>query len=89
MRKLKLAAQSVLMLILIAAQGASAGTLRCGVHLISDGGHYPPGKYEILKKCGEPTYREGNIWYYERSDRLSTRRLEFDRRGLLARIGGP
>ena len=89
MRKLRLTAQAVLILILFAAQCANAGSLRCGVHLISDGGRSAPGKYEVLKKCGEPTFRQGNTWIYEGSDNLSRRVLQFNDSGLLTRISGP
>ena len=44
---------------------ASAGSLRCGVHLIQDSQIKGPGKYQILKKCGEPASRFGNTWIYE------------------------
>jgi len=33
---------------------SSAGYMKCGAHIISDTGGRWPGKYEILKKCGEP-----------------------------------
>ncbi len=64
---------------------ASAGSMRCGVHLIQDGGRNGPGKYEVLKKCGEPTERFGNTWIYER---LGNRYiLTFKDNGQLAKIG--
>ncbi|HIG43733.1 MAG: hypothetical protein ABGY96_20665 [bacterium] len=45
---------------------ASAATsMRCGVHLIQDSQMHGPGKYEVLKKCGEPADRFGNTWVYE------------------------
>ena len=45
---------------------ASASTsMRCGVHLIQDSQRNGPGKYEVLKKCGEPVERFGNTWVYE------------------------
>lgn len=28
--------------------------MKCGIHIIHDGGRYSPSKYEVLKKCGEP-----------------------------------
>lgn len=48
-------------------QSAFAGSMSCGVHRIQDGGRVGPGKYEVLKKCGEPTFRQGNSWVYEKS----------------------
>ena len=50
---------------LFAVQSASAGSMRCGSHTISDGGRHGPGKYEVLKRCGEPTVRSGNNWVYD------------------------
>jgi hypothetical protein len=43
----------------------AAGSMRCGTHIITAGGRHGPGKYEVLKKCGEPTVRSGNTWIYE------------------------
>jgi hypothetical protein len=51
---------------LFASQAASAGFIRCGSHVIEDGGRAGTGKYEVLRKCGEPTVRYGNTWIYER-----------------------
>ena len=51
---------------LLAAQSASAGFIRCGGHVIEDSGRSGPGKYEVLKKCGQPTAQFGNTWVYER-----------------------
>jgi hypothetical protein len=45
---------------------AFADSMRCGSHIISAGGLHGPGKYEVLKKCGEPTVRSGNTWVYDR-----------------------
>jgi hypothetical protein len=45
---------------------ASAAAMRCGTHLIQDGNRQGPGKYEVLKKCGEPVERFGNTWVYEK-----------------------
>ena len=47
-------------------QSVYAGSMRCGSHIISDGGRSGPGTYEVLKRCGDPTFREGNSWVYER-----------------------
>jgi hypothetical protein len=59
---------------LLAWQPLSAGSMRCGGSIIQDGGRHGPGKYEVLKKCGEPTFRQGNTWVY---DRGSNRRKVF------------
>jgi len=47
-------------------QSVYAGSMRCGSHLITDGGRTGPGTYEVLKRCGEPTFRQGNSWVYEK-----------------------
>jgi len=66
-------------------ESALAGSMRCGVHLITDGGRHPPGRYEIFKKCGEPTYRDGNVWVYELRTK-NTRLLRFNDGGKLVSI---
>ena len=53
-------------LLLLVMQGASAGTINCGVHFIQDDTRTPVSKYEVLKKCGEPKSREGDTWFYEK-----------------------
>ena len=50
-------------------QSVYAGSMRCGSHLISDGGRHGPGIYEVLKRCGEPTFRQGNSWVYEKGNK--------------------
>ena len=86
MRKLCLTGQAVLIIALLSAQCASAGSMRCGVHLINDGGRHGPGKYEVLKKCGEPTYRQGNIWIYDKDSGRSKKVFHFNDSGLLTLI---
>jgi hypothetical protein len=39
----------------------------------------------VLKKCGEPTFRQGNTWVYD-TGRGSSRVLRFNRGGFLASI---
>ncbi len=62
-----------------------ASSMRCGVHLVSQGGRNPPSMYEVLKKCGEPTFRNGNTWTYEFTTR-SRKVLRFNDEGFLMRI---
>ena len=62
-----------------------ADSMRCGTHLIGDGGWRGPSMYEVLKKCGEPTYRNGNTWVYESSTK-SRKVLRFNREGLLVKL---
>lgn len=61
------------------------GSLRCGTHIITAGGRPGAGKYEVLKKCGEPTVRAGDTWIYDRPG--STKSVVvFDASGYVARI---
>jgi hypothetical protein len=64
--KSKWIAASIILLSMLLMQTALAGSMRCGTHIISTGGLHGPGKYEVLKKCGEPTVRYGNTWIYEK-----------------------
>ena len=51
---------------LLALQPVLAGNLSCGSYIILDNSRNPTTKYEVLKKCGEPKYRQGDTWVYER-----------------------
>ena len=64
---------------------ALADSMRCGTHLISTGGRPGPGKYEVLKKCGEPTIRSGDTWIYDKPGSVKYV-VVFDAAGYLARI---
>jgi hypothetical protein len=61
------------------------GSMRCGTHIISSGERRGPDKYEVLKKCGEPTNRSGSTWTYEQSGG-ATRVVVFDQSGKVSRI---
>ena len=61
------------------------GSMRCGTHIISASERNGPERYEVLKKCGEPTARSGNTWVYERSHGAKTV-VVFDASGKLSRI---
>jgi len=50
---------------------ASASSMRCGTHLITASMANSPGKYEVLKRCGEPTARDGDTWVYKRSSSIT------------------
>lgn len=63
----------------------ASGSMRCGTHLISAGGRPGPGKYEVLKKCGEPTVRAGDTWIYDKPG-SEKRVVVFDASGYIARI---
>ena len=84
--KSKWIAASIVLLSMLFMQTALAGSMRCGTHIISTGGLHGPGKYEVLKKCGEPTIRSGDTWIY---DKPGSKKyvVVFDAAGYLARIG--
>ena len=64
---------------------ASASTMKCGTHIISYGQGQAVGQYEVLKRCGEPTARQGNTWIYEKSSSV-TRRVRFNSQGEIINI---
>lgn len=71
---------AALVLAIVLAQPALAGSMRCGTHIISYGQDNSPGQYEVLKRCGEPTFRQGDTWVYEKSSSVSNK-IRFDRNG--------
>ena len=83
--KLKWIVAPVILLSILLMENALAGSMRCGSHIISTGGLHGPGKYEVLKKCGEPTTRSGNTWIYEKSGGVRYV-VVFDAGGNLVRI---
>jgi hypothetical protein len=83
---LKWIVASVILLSMLLIQTAFAGSMRCGSHIISTGGLHGPGKYEVLKKCGEPTVRSGDTWIYDKPGGVKYV-VVFDASGYLARIG--
>ena len=64
---------------------ASASSMRCGSHLIQDGQRNGPTKYEVLKKCGQPSEQGWDTWIYERPGAPSYS-LKFNASGNLATI---
>ena len=70
----------VLLLTLGFIEPSAASTMRCGTHIISSGQGNSPGQYEVLKRCGEPTFRQGNTWIYEKSSSVA-RKIRFDNNG--------
>ncbi len=64
---------------------ALADSVRCGSHIISSGERHGTDKYEVLKKCGEPTIRAGDIWIYEKARGAKTI-MVFDASGKLSSI---
>lgn len=76
---------SALLLSIFALEPALAsGSMRCGTHIISPG-RDGPGRYEVLKKCGEPAARTGDTWVYEQPGG-GKRILRFDASGNLTRV---
>ena len=65
---------------IVVAQPVLASSMRCGTHIITAGMRDSPGKYEVLKRCGEPKARYGNTWVYERSSSV-TRAVRFGDNG--------
>jgi len=56
---------------IVMVEQSIADSLRCGTHIISSGQRSAPYKHEVLKKCGEPTSRNGNTWIYKKSSSVS------------------
>jgi len=81
-RKLQLIIASLFISIVITE--SAIGSMRCGTHLISSNPASPSGKYEILKRCGEPTERYGDTWIYKSGS--VTRTLNFNSSGQLQSI---
>ena len=64
---------------------AAASSMRCGTHIITSGTGNAVGQYEVLKRCGEPTFRQGNTWIYEKSSSVA-RRVRFNSNGEIVAI---
>lgn len=62
-----------------------AGHMRCSGYIIEDGLSNRHTKYEILKKCGEPSERYGNIWIYNADSRFP-KKVQFRQDGRLISI---
>ncbi len=71
--------------ILMLEPAFAIGSMRCGTHIISVGGRSGPSQYEVLKKCGAPKDRAGNIWTYEQPGG-ATRVVVFNASGTVTRI---
>ena len=82
-RKSTLIVISVFLLPLM-PQPVLAASMTCGSHIISSGQRHGPDKYEVLKKCGEPTIRSGNTWIYEHAGKR--RVVVFDASGNVSTI---
>jgi hypothetical protein len=83
--KSELIVASVFLLSTLMLEPAFADSTRCGRHIVSSGQRPGTDKYEVLKKCGEPTTRAGNTWIYEKSRGIRTV-MVFDDLGKLSSI---
>jgi hypothetical protein len=83
-KNLKLIIASILISIVITESAIARGSMRCGTHMITSNPAGPSGKYEVLKRCGEPTERYGDTWIYKKGSLTHT--LEFSSNGQLKNI---
>ncbi len=83
--KLKLIIATLFLSIIMIEPAFAYGSMRCGSHLVTAGGDNAPGKYEVLKRCGDPDVRFGHTWIYERSS-MVTRIVRFNSDGQLSSI---
>ena len=83
-KNLKLIIASILISIVITESAMARGSMRCGTHMITSDPSRPSGKYEVLKRCGEPAERYGDTWLYKRGSLTHT--LEFSSNGQLKNI---
>ncbi len=49
---------------------ATANEMRCGNQLISGDQIHPLLKAQVLEKCGEPTSKEYDRWYYQEQGKV-------------------
>ena len=76
---------AALIISIVMTESAMAyGSMRCGTHIISTDPANPSGKYDVLKRCGEPTTRYGDTWIYKKGS--VTQSLEFSSNGQLRSI---
>jgi hypothetical protein len=47
-----------------------ANEMRCGEHYISGDQVEPIVREQVLEKCGEPTSKTGDHWYYEKQGKI-------------------
>ena len=74
---------AVVAITLLFTANVQADAIRCGSHVIEDGElENAPTMQEVLKKCGQPSSREGSSLYYKKKGK----RLDFDTEGRLLSI---
>jgi hypothetical protein len=83
-KNLKLIVASIFISIFMTESVMARGSMRCGTHMVTSDPAGPSGKYEVLKRCGEPTERYGDTWIYVRGSVTTT--LEFSSNGQLRNI---
>jgi len=83
-KNLKLIVASIFISIFMMESAMARGSMRCGTHMITSDPAGPSGKYEVLKRCGEPTERYGDTWLYKKGSLTHT--LEFSSNGQLRNI---
>ena len=84
--KSELIVASIFLLSTLMLEPAFADSTRCGRHVISTGQRKGTDKYEVLKKCGEPTTRAGNTWIYQKKPGSAKKVMVFDGLGNLSSI---
>ena len=65
-KKLTSIVAALVISIVMMESAMARGSMRCGTHIISSDPSLPTGKYDVLKRCGEPTVRYGDAWIYEK-----------------------
>lgn len=57
-----------------AVRADEVDVIQCGTYLI----HVGDQEYDVLRKCGEPTYREGDRWIYDKGPAEFPRVIQMD-----------
>jgi hypothetical protein len=73
----------ILTITVLFTTNVNADSIRCGSHVIEDADlHKAMSKEEVIKKCGQPSSRKGNMLYYKNKGK----RLDFDTNNKLMSI---
>ena len=83
-KKITLIIAALFISIIMTESAMARGSMRCGTHMVTSDPAGPSGKYEVLKRCGEPTERYGETWIYTKGS--ITKTLEFSSNGQLRNI---
>jgi len=83
--RIKLCITTALAAAALISTAAQATSMRCGSHIISGEQRHGIGRYEVLKRCGEPTERYGDTWIYDEPGK-DRRVLRFGPDGTLSDI---